>query len=167
MAIASVQKIASMENQSMSTKENALLLRLCRSWSTTTWALKLLFIHMNWSLMGKQDLSVPTGCNTTWSRNTWKSWQKTKPWWLNRVTLLASSNRNQKLLVSSLPTVSWSVSMTICATGKSLKRWALPTTVRWRLVAGCTLVLKGSFTVPSTLSLMLDVLNSVCLMMAT
>ena len=26
--------------------------------------------------------------------------------WLNRVTLLASSNQNQKLLVSSLPTVS-------------------------------------------------------------
>ena len=167
MAIASVQKIASMENQSMSTKENAQLLRLCRSWSTTTWALKLLFIHMNWSLMGKQDLSVPTGCNTTWSRNTWKSWQKTKPWWLNRVTLLASSNRNRKLLVSSLPTVSWSVSMTTCATGKLLKKWEWPTTVRWRLVAGCTLVLKESFTVLSTPFSMPVVSNSVCLMTAT
>ena len=167
MAIASVQKIASMENQLMSTKENALLLRLCRSWLTTTWALKLPFIHMNWSLMEKQVLSVLTGCNTTWSRNTWKWWQKTKPWSLNLVTLLASLNRNQKLLASSLLTVSWLVSMTICTTGKSLKKWALPTTVKWRLVAGCTSALKGSFTVPLTPFLMLVVLNSALLTMVT
>ncbi len=55
-------------------KGNTLLLGLCRSWSTTaSWNCP--FYPYSWSLVGKQDLSAPTGCSTTWS-NTWKSWQR-------------------------------------------------------------------------------------------
>ncbi len=123
----------------MSTKENAQLLRLCRSWSTTTWALR--YIHMNWSLMGNRIICA-NWIDTTWSRNTWR-YDRSGKQWLNRVTLLQIFV-DQKLLVSSLPAVSWSRWVWQPSTGKLLKKWAFTNYgLRWQLVAGCTSVLKG------------------------
>ena len=109
---------------------------------------------------GKQDLSVPTGCNTTWLK-LGELWQKTKPWWLNRVTPLGLFKIETRVLVrvitNGLDRWAWQHARL----GNCWRNGEWPTTVRWRLVAGCTSVLKGSFTVPSTPFSMPVVSNSI------
>ncbi len=130
MAIAS-SKDRIYGKQSMSTKENAAA-EAMQVWSTITTSFEI-YLYPYELVLSKQDLSVPTGCEAHNDQKLPSHDRRPNSGWIGSPSWTLPVRGKEPRVV--IPTVSWSVSMTICA---AEVQWALPTTVRWRLVAGCT-----------------------------